>query len=136
MATAATKAQGTLLQVQIGTAYTTINEVLSITGPTLTSDLIEVTSHSSTGAYKEYILGGKDGGEVSFDVNYLPADSTGLLSMYDGQTIEDFKLIFTDTGTTEWTFQGIVQDFQISAEIGSQLTASCTIKVSGQPTLA
>jgi predicted secreted protein len=143
MATAATKAQGTLLQGYIGGSYQTINEVLSITGPTLGSDLIEVTNHSSTGSYKEYIAGGKDGGEVSFDINYLPADSThdatsGLLYMYntDPQTAQAFKMIFTDTGNTEWTFNAVVQDFQISAEIGSQLTASCTLKVTGQPVLA
>jgi hypothetical protein len=138
--TQAIKAQGTELKVTIGGTPQTISEVLSLGGPTLSSDLIDVTNHSSPGAYKEFILGGKDGGEVSFDINYDPPHlthnaSTGLLAMYDAQSTEAFTLVFKSTPNYTWTFNGIIQDFQPNAEIGSQLTASVTVKVTGQPTL-
>lgn len=143
MATGAIFAQGTLLQLGDGgtsEVFTTIAEVLSLTGPTLTRDTIDVTNQSSTGGFREFINGLKDGGEVSFDLNYIPTEathdaSTGLLADYESGVSRNFKLIFPDTGATTWLFTGVVRDFQISAEVDSQLRASCVIKVSGAPTL-
>ena len=56
--------------------FTTIAEVGSITGPTLTRDIIDVTNQDSAGAYREFIGGLIDPGELSFDINYIPTDAT------------------------------------------------------------
>ncbi len=140
MATAATRGRGTKLQMQVGTPYVTIAEVLDISGPTLARSTIDVTNHDSAADYREFITGTLDGGEVTFDVNYLPADpdhdaTTGLIAVFESGAITNFKLIFTDSGTTTWDFAGLVVGFEVSAAIEDQLKASCTIKLSGQPTL-
>jgi hypothetical protein len=39
-------------------------------------ELVEVTNHQSPNNRREYIAGLKDGAEMSFPVNYIPADPT------------------------------------------------------------
>ena len=120
-----------------------IAEVTNIGGPKLARDTLEVTHHKSTGMWREFIKGLKDGGEVSLDLNFLPfhathnASTTGLLADFsDDTTIAAWVLTFPDSGGTTWSFNGIVTGFEPSQPFDDKLTASVTIKVTGQPTLA
>ena len=49
---------------------TTISEVTSISAPNLTADTIDVTTHGSTGRYREFIQGLRDGGEITIEGFY------------------------------------------------------------------
>jgi hypothetical protein len=100
-----------------------------------------VTAHDSPGAYREFIASFLDGGEVTFEIIYDPAGathdaSTGLLATYEARTVRNWNLVFSDTATTTWAFSGPITRFQPLAPVGDALKANCTIKVSGQPTLA
>lgn len=139
MATSATTGFGVLLQIDIASTFTTIAEVTSLSGPSISRDAIDVTSMDSTNGWREFIGGVIDGGEVTAEVNFLPAAAThqavtDLLADYT-QAPGSFKIVWTDSGTTEWAFSGIVTDFSPGAEIDGQLTASITIKVSASMTL-
>ncbi len=97
---------------------------------------------SSPGAFREFVKGLRDGGEVTLEINYAPANAThknasgGLLAEYLGNdNTRNWKLIFSDAANTEWAFTGFVKSFEVSAPVDDLLTASVTIKVSGQPTL-
>lgn len=144
MTTAAIFAQGTLLKMGDGAGpevFTTIAEVSSIKGPSLSRATVDVTSHDSVGGFREYIGGLGDGGELTFDMNYIPTGathnaSTGVLSKLKNNTRTNFKLVFTDAGPTEWAFSGFVTKFDTSEPIDNRIMASVTIKVSGRPTLA
>lgn len=137
-------AQGTLLQRGDGAspeAFTTIAEVGSISGPTLSADLIDVTNHSSPSRYREYIQGLKDGGELTFDLNYQPAEathnaSTGVLSDWNSGARKNYRLQFPTTPAVFWSFQVIVTNFEMGAEVDAQLKASVTMKLTAAPTLA
>lgn len=138
-------AQGTLLQYDDTTPPITISEVRSIRGPTGRRDLVDVTNHESQGGYREFINGLNDAGELTFDINYIPTDGThdatsGLLADFDSGLRRDFRLVFPDgaagTPTTAWTFQGVVNGFEVTAAIDDALIASVTIKITGAPTFA
>lgn len=101
----AVNAFGTLLQRGDGVtpteAFTTIAELTNIEVPAAESDILDVTHHTSPGAYKEYVLGLKDGGEVTLEGNYVPTDatqrySTGLLADNASGVLRHFRLIFSD----------------------------------------
>ena len=134
---------GTLLKIGDGAGtevFTTIAEVLDIDGPTLTQDTVEVTSQTATARYKEYIVTLKDGGEVTFDVNYITDDSThdastGLIKDYNDGTLRNFQVIFSDSGTTTWAISAYIVNFGPTMPVNGALNASITLKVSGQPTL-
>jgi len=140
----AISAFGTLLKIGDGATpenFTTIAEVTNIGGPALSLDPIEITSHSSTGGWKEFIGGLLDAGEVSFDINYEPTEathdaSTGLIADMVARTLRNFQLVFPDAGSTTWSFAALVTSFEPSEPVGDKLAAGVTLKVTGQPTLA
>ena len=135
---------GTLLKIGDGAGtetFTTIAEVLDIDGPTLTQDTVEVTSQTATARHKEYIVTLKDGGEVTFDVNYVTTDgthnpTTGLIKDYKDGTLRNFQIIFSDSGTTTWTIPAFVVSFGTTMPVNGALGAAITLKVSGEPTLS
>ena len=142
--TLAIDAYGTLLQIGDGgapEAFTTIAEVTDITGPSLALDPLDVTSHESPGAFREFVGGLLDGGEVTLTMNYVPtagtqAATTGLLADMIARTVRNFQLVFPDVGTTTWSFAALITAFEPAEPVDDRLSAEVTLKVTGQPTLA
>lgn len=121
--------------------FTSIAELTGLSGPGLSMDTVEATHTGSSGNYREYIAGLLDAGEVSFDVNFLPADSTqdestGLLADKKNRTLRNFQIVWPDSGNTTWSFAAFVTSFEPSSPIDDRMTASVTLKISGDPTLA
>lgn len=141
--TNAISAFGTLLKIGDGggtETFTTIAEVRDITPPKLALGTEEATSHSSTGGWKERVATLLDAGEVTFELNFIPTDSTqgystGLIHDMVNKTKRNFQLVFPDTGTTTWAFAAFVTGFEPSAPVEGILSASVTLTITGQPTL-
>jgi len=132
----AKRALGTKLQIGKD-APVTVAGLTSIGGLELSADTIDVTTLDSDGAYREFIAGFKDAGEVSLE-GYLELDTgKGQKELYDlfesGET-EDFTILFPNN-MGSWQFQGVVTGFSTSADLEDPLSFSCTIKVSGKPML-
>jgi hypothetical protein len=136
-------AHGTLLQIgdgEVTEAFTTIAEVKAISGPNITQVIKEVTNHSSAG-WVERLPILVDGGDVSFEINFIPSDGThsyaaGLLGDSIARTKRNFKLIFPDGGSTTWAFAAYVSEFSPAAPSDDVLTASVTLTIAEAPTLA
>lgn len=125
-----------------GVALATVAQVQSVGGPGLSVDTEDVTTHDSTNAWEEVIATIIRSGEVSMDIVYDPADDThdatagnGLLSRKVGKTLTDFSLIFPDSASTTWSFDGYVTGFEPSEPHDGALTASVTAKITGEMTL-
>ncbi len=135
---------GTLLQMGDGGTpenFTTIAEVVEITGPRYTVDTVDTTSHSSPGGYEEIVTTIRRSGEVTFSINYLPTNAThnattGLLAALDGVVETNFQLVFPDDANTTWEFSAYVTGFEPAAPHDGKLSASVTLKPTGQPVLA
>ncbi|HRJ40832.1 MAG TPA: phage tail tube protein [Caldilineaceae bacterium] len=123
-----------------GSTYDTIAGVRDIDGPGLSRDTVEVSSRSSTNRWREFLAGMIDGGEVSFDIVYDPAEtthknaSTGLLALQVSGAATMFRMGLP--ASVNWDFTAIVTKFQPTAPLEDALTASITFKITGQPTLA
>lgn len=142
--TEAISAFGTLLKIGDGggpEVFTSIAEVVTIGGPSLSMDTADVTHHESPGGWEEVVGTILRSGEVSFDVNFIPTHATqnaatGLLNDLENRTLRNFELVFPDTGNTTWSFAALVTGFEPDAPHDDPLRASVTLKLSGQPTLA
>lgn len=142
--TSGISAFGTLLKIGDGggtEVFTTIAEVKDISGPSLKLDTEEVTSHSSTAGWREYIGTLLDAGEVTFTVNFIVTGAThsqtsGLLKDLKNKTLRNFQLVFPNVGNTTWAFSAYVTGFEPSMPVEGALEADVTLKISGQPTLA
>jgi len=140
-ATNARLAQGTLLYLATNAGGTTgkqqVAEVTSISGPTMTSDLIDVTSQESSGGFREKIIGLTDPGELSFDIFFNQTIAShdnvaGLLFIFSNKVSRYFQLKLP-SAMGVWQFQGVVNGFEIDASVDDALKASVTIALSGLP---
>jgi len=126
-------AQGTLLKLGAGSplAYTTIAEINSFSGPGGAVSVIDVTDLSSTA--KEKLAGLNDNGQISFECNFIPTNTqhAALRAAKENGTVQKVKLVFTDTGATEWTFDAIVTGLSISGAVDGVVKASITLEISG-----
>jgi hypothetical protein len=119
-------------------AGTQVAEVKGVRGPTLSAGTVDTTSFESANDVREFISTLRDGGTVSFTLNYLPnATNTGhqllVNDLRDG-TSQSYSLVFPNSVTM--TFTGLVTGFEITAELEQAIQANVTIKVSGWPTWA
>jgi len=123
-----------------GAGKVLVGEVTSISGPTMSSDLIDVTSQESTGGFREKIIGLTDPGELSFDIFFnqnLPShdETAGLLYVFVNKLSKYWQLELP-ASMGVWQFQGIVNGFELDASVDDALKASVTIAISGLPSFA
>lgn len=133
---------GTLLKLHDGVStYTTVLEVTDISGPGLSADSVELTSHDSASKFREFMAGLVDAGEISFTVNWQPAATThgntaGLLYVAQNRLTRLWQLIWPDSGTTTYGFYAFITSLSPNAPIDDKLSADITIKITGKPTYA
>lgn len=137
----AVHAHGTLLKRGDGASpevFATIAEVMNISGPGTQADAIEVTHQESIESFREYIGGMKDGGEISFELNFLPANATQGTAGLFGRVGEkdNYQLLLPTSPAYKLTMAAIVTAYEVNADMAEQLKASITLKVSGKPVLA
>lgn len=134
MATSAISSHGTLLKVGDGAdpeIFTTIAEVKDISGPAMTLNMEDATSHDS-GGWREEIATLLEAGDISFDINYTSGATQSVLetAQYARERL-NFEMVFPFTVPVTKAFSGYVTSFDYSAPVEGILTASVTIRVSG-----
>jgi len=112
----------------------------AINGIEITAETVDVTTHDSEGAFKEFLPGFLDAGEVSLEGFFDPEDTTGQQAMLTSSLAREIKqCIITfpaSTGAT-WTFDGLITAIKIGdAPVDNAIPFSATIKPSGQPVFA
>jgi predicted secreted protein len=133
--TAAVKGIGTTFGVGDAASpevFTTIAEILTISGPNISAEEIEVTNLDSPNEFKEYISGLKDGGTIDIEVNWIK--DAGQVSLRDdivAGTKRNYELVFPTSPETTAVFNGLPLTMGFSADPASQVTASISIRISG-----
>lgn len=112
-----------------------IAEVNSITGPGMTRDTIDVTSLDSTGGYREFIAGFRDGGTVALGMNFSRDTYETMLADFESDVIQNYEIVLPDDDNTSLEFQGFVTEAPLTIPTDDKVTADITIKISGPVTL-
>ncbi len=138
MASIAKTAQGTLLKRGDGAsteAFTTIPGIHRITGPDIRHDLIDVTDHESTGGFREFLPGLKDGDNVVAEMFWVPSNAVHKNLRVDSYADikRNFELIFPDTSENTVDLAGYIVGFPAAAAVGDPMRNTLTIKVTGEP---
>lgn len=113
--------------------FTPVARLGDVEGPSTERETHDVTTHDAPDAHREFVGGLKDGGEVSVDVQYDPADHNTLLADYDDTEPRNWRLVWPNN-LGEITFAAILTGFQPAGPVDGTMTASLTWKVSGKPT--
>lgn len=121
---------------QFKRAGVAVAEVNSVTGPNSTRNQIDVTSLDSTGGYKEFIGGFRDGGEVTLNMNFTKA-TYGLMQndFENDDNSVAYTVVLSDASATTIGFNGFVQSLGFAVPTEDKVTADVTIKVTGPITI-
>ncbi len=131
--------QGTQLQLGSGTpaspgSYATIAEITKIQRSGSKMDIVDTTNMDSIGAYREKLPTLLDGGEISFEANYIPQDATqqSLQTSFDGRTLQPWQIVLPSS-LGMWNFNAYVSsnDFDLMTDKASTFTGKLTI--TGKP---
>ena len=101
MSSLALESQGMLLKIGNGLSsetFTTIPEIKTFSGPGGSATVIDVSDLSSLAREKR--MGLNDEGQLSFTINYIPANAQHALlrTQRASRELTSFQLVFTDTG--------------------------------------
>ena len=110
--------------------FTAVGEVVTMTGPEISSDEIEVSSHDSVASasgYKEFINGQLDAGNITLELNWTNSAIQHTLRDTVGGAITGHELVYGD-GTVA-TVTGFVMAVSFSADPSKQITMSVTIRM-------
>ena len=119
---------------------TPIVGITNISGPGLSLDTEDVTTHDSTNAWEEVVGTILRSGEITLDIIYDPSAAThkdaagGLVNDLTLRTATTYTITFPDA--VAWSFSAFVTGFEPSAPHDGALTASVKMKLTGEPTLA
>lgn len=120
---------------------TTIAQVKNISGPGLSLDTVDVTSHDSTAGWEEVVATILRSGEITLEIEYDPNAAThknasgGLLYDLVQRASQTYSIVFPSSPTVTWTFTAFVTGFEPAAPVDGSITATITLKITGQPTL-
>ena len=116
-----------------------IAEVSNISGPSLSIDTIDATHYTSPSQFKEFIAGFGDGGEITFECNFIGSDTLGQQAFITdayAKSVKEVIITLSSPIIATWTFDGVVTGLDFAQPMDNKLSFTATIKVSGVPTLA
>ena len=126
-----------------GTTITTpggaLAQVYSISGPTLSADVADLSAHDSPGFYREFANTFRDGGEVTLGLRFDPAEAgqsevaNGLLELFENDTPAAYTINWPNTGASTTAFNAFVTGYEPTADFDAELDLQVTLKITGQP---
>ena len=124
--------------------FTKVAEIIDISGPDMSRDVIDVTNQDSPDGWREFIPGLRDGGEIGVTANWIPADATqdatdGVLSKFEDDVLHNWQIITANdgsSGTMTISLAAIVTRFNVNLAMEEQAKLDFALKVSGAVTIA
>ena len=107
-------------------------EVFSITGPGKSRNVIDVTSFSSTGGYREKIAGLRDSGTLSFTMNFRRDTYELLNTDFESNTRRAYRIVLGDPDETALEIEGLVTELPLTVPEGDRITVDVSIEISGE----
>ena len=119
----------------------TVGQITNISGPGVSTDAIDVTTHASASGHREFLAGLVDGGEVTVEMVYDPqtsasggaSDALGVIEAKAQDRSLNTWQVQSDTTTDYYRrFSAIVTSFSGAQQpVDGALTATATLKISG-----
>jgi len=121
---------GALMRYYLTSSWVSVGEATSISGPSMSKETHDVTSLASTGGYREFIVGLKDSGTLTFTMWFNRSDYAAMKTLFESDVIQDFELILPDVDHTTLEFSGYVTELPLEVPEGP-ISCNVSIKISG-----
>lgn len=124
----------------ISVAGTALAVVRSIGVPSLTGEVIDVTSHSSSNRYREFIRGLREAGEITVSMLYTAGSATddACIASINSNTAQAIVLTAAAaSGTEDISFDAFGTAYSVDdLNHDGEQTATLTLKPTGEVTQA
>lgn len=110
---------------------TPIADIISIGGPGMSRDTVDVTTLGSTGGYREFITGLRDGGTLTFELLFSKAGYNAMKTDFESDEPVTYTIELPDSDNTIIGFDGLVTDFPVTIPLDDKVTMSVTVKITG-----
>lgn len=108
-----------------------IAEVINITGPSMSREFIDVTSLDSTGGYREFIGGFRDGGTIVLNMNFTRDGYEQMRLDFEDDDSHNYQIVIPAPGEPTLDFAAFVTDLPLSIPMDDKITIDVTLKVTG-----
>lgn len=130
--------------------FNVIANVGDLTGPTMSGNVVDVTSHSTGNPWRQKIVTLLDNGDVTLPLFFIPSSSgsdgqsntpfghngtNGLLAVFTARQLREYSITFPDAAATTWYMQGYITKFSMTAPVAGVLTSSTTFTMTTEPIL-
>jgi predicted secreted protein len=123
---------GTKFRRWNGVNWVNIAEINSIKGPDKKRDTIDVTNLDSTGGYREFIGGFRDGGTVTLPMNFTRDTYELMNDDFESEDLQNYEIYLPDKEYTSFEFEALVTELGLAVPTDDKVTADVTLKVSGK----
>lgn len=110
-----------------------IGEATNISGPSMSRETIDVTSHDSPEKFMEFVGSLIDPGEVTFTVNWDPAIHIPLKDDLKDPLPRNYRIVLPTPPGGEWRFPAIATGMEHEYPHDDKMSADFTFKISGEP---
>ncbi|HXM32296.1 MAG TPA: phage tail tube protein [Chthoniobacterales bacterium] len=114
-------------------------ESIKFGGPGMKADMKEVSNMMSPSTYKEFIAGLREGGDITFEGNYIPKEATlsqqNARTDFEGGVLSNWCIALPAAGTGIWMFSGYVTALTPAYPVDDRITVTGTIRITGKPVL-
>lgn len=117
-------------------AFVTLAEVMRIQGPLMVRKMIDATTLDSSGEYREWIPGGRNGERIALTMNYFKDGYSILLSDFQERAMRNYRVIINDNDDTQMDFSARVIKLPLSIPRDRQISMLDVIfKITGEVTV-
>lgn len=108
-----------------------IGEITDFTGPGGAAAVIDITHLLSTA--KEKLMGLRDEGQLSFNVNFNATDAgqEALRTDRAARNKKNGSIKFTDETTSFWYFDAYCLNYSIAGAVDQKVSAAITLEIDG-----
>ena len=139
LATTPTTGVGTIFQRRdedsSGSAYTTISNIATISGPGFTRETVDTTALDTTGGYRTFLTGFRDAGELTFTMMFYYGGFDLLKDDFESDSAAHYRITLPDSYSTRIDFDGLVTGMPMTIPPDEKVTCDVTIKISGTVTV-
>lgn len=118
-----------------GSTYNPIALVYGISGPSMSREMVEITTYDSVDGYREKIGGLRDAGQLTFTLNFRRSTYMLLKDDFENDDNLNYKVILPDTDKTTLELEGLVTELPMTVPEGDRITVDVTIEISGKVTI-
>ena len=139
--------KGVMFQIDLAASpvsWITVANVRSISPTGRTADEIDFTHLLSTGSYREFRQGFKDGGSINLDVHFDPTDAShigtsGLLGLFNSGEVFNWRINFSGADA-DWDVALVGTGFvsnpgDLDINVDGPITGSASVRVTGESTI-